>query len=112
MEMYRTHMRNGLYFLHEHPAQARSWKDDNIARVMSRTDVKTVGGDMCRFGMQMQDEDGELKAVNTRTKFMTNAPEVAARLNRMCTKDHQHTRLEGAEEQMTLNHTPTSSVEK
>ena len=26
--LYRTHMQNGLYFLHEHPAAARSWETE------------------------------------------------------------------------------------
>ena len=77
LDLYRTHMRNKLYFLHEHPATARSWKLEEVQRIMNRKDVRTVTGDMCRFGMKMEDEQGELKAVRKRTKFMTNAPEIA-----------------------------------
>ena len=49
----------------------------------------------CVFGMTMQDEDGALNLVRKRTEFITNAPEIAKALNRMCTQDHPHTRLEG-----------------
>ena len=42
MQLYRIQMRNGLYFLHEHPAQARRWKDDEVTRIMIIKGVITV----------------------------------------------------------------------
>ena len=60
LELYRIQMRNGLYFLHEHPAFARSWKEEDVMRIANRRDVRTVVGDMCAFGMTMEDETGEI----------------------------------------------------
>ena len=42
--MYRIQLRNGMYFLREHPAQARSWKNEEVVRIMNRNDVRTVDG--------------------------------------------------------------------
>ena len=94
MQLYRIQMRNGLYFLHEHPAQARSWKNEEVRKIMNRRDVKTVEGDMCAFGMQIKD-GGLMHNVKKRTKFMTNASRIARRLSKSCSKDHDHIRLEG-----------------
>ena len=41
------------------------------------------------------EEDGEMKLVRKRTRFMTNAPQTAVRLANMCNNDHTHIRLEG-----------------
>ena len=60
IRLYRMHMRNGLYFLHEHPAAARSWKEEDVMRIANRRDVRTVVGDTCEFGMTMEDENGEI----------------------------------------------------
>ena len=49
---------------------------------------------MCAFGMQIQ-EAGLMRNVKKRTKFMTNAPRIADGLSRMCSRDHDHIRLDG-----------------
>ena len=49
MELYRMQMRNGLYFLHKHPAAARSWNEEDVMRIANRRDVRAVVGDMCEF---------------------------------------------------------------
>ena len=36
-----------------------------------------------------------MKAVGKRATFMTNAPEIAKKLRRMCHGEHEHLRLEG-----------------
>merc|ERR1711884_655490 len=81
MQLYRIQMRNGLYFLHEHPAYARSWKNEQVVRIMNRRDVRTVDGDMCAFGMQIR-EGGLTHNVKKRTKIMTDAHRIASRLRR------------------------------
>ena len=42
--LYRTHMRNGLNFLHAHPASARSWQNEDAQQIMNREDVRAVVG--------------------------------------------------------------------
>ena len=79
MRLYRIQVRNGLYFLHEHPAGARSWENEDVRKVLKLTGVATVTGDMCQFGMEQETDEG-LMAVRKRTQFMTHAPEVAGGL--------------------------------
>ena len=56
-DLYRTHMRNGLYFPHEHPDYARSWQHKDVLRIMTRRYVRTVIGDMCAFGLTIAEDD-------------------------------------------------------
>ena len=72
-----------MYFLHEHPAGATSWKDDLIGRLLRDSRVYSVEGDMCQFNMK-QKVNGDLEFVKKRTRFMTNAEAIAARLGRKC----------------------------
>ena len=55
-------LRNGLYFLHAHPSYARSWQNEEVQKIVSRRNARTVVGDMCAFGMTME-EDGEMSLV-------------------------------------------------
>ena len=49
LEFYRIQMRNGLYFLHEHPAYATSWSHAGMRELINHDDVYEVVGDMCHF---------------------------------------------------------------
>ncbi len=93
-KLYRIQMEQGLYFLHEHPAHAKSWKDPEIERRVNNYRVKTVTGNMCMFGMT-QESEGSSGLVKKDTKFMTNAIMIAERLNRVCDKTHKHVLLIG-----------------
>ena len=50
MDLCRTHMKNGLYFLHAHPAHARRLQHTDVMKMMNRQGVRTVVGDTCAFG--------------------------------------------------------------
>ena len=41
IDLYRLQMRNGLYFLHEHPSTAKSWQHPGMQRIMSMPTVET-----------------------------------------------------------------------
>ena len=59
--------------------------------------VEIVKFDMCQYGMTMVDPiDGKTKPVKKRTKIMTNSPEVARRMSKVCPGDHEHIPLEGS----------------
>ena len=93
-KLYRMQAEAGRFFLHEHPWSATSWSLGCIQRVLRMKGVELVRGDMCQFGMIIS-EAGGTGYLKKPTGFMTNSPEIAARLNKQCTanKDdetHQH----------------------
>ena len=92
MEIYKIHIDSGIYFLHEHPASARSWQTEVVQDIMHRRGVRVVRGDMCTFEMQQTDSEG-IGYIKKATKFMTNAEYIADRLDQRCKGDHRHTQL-------------------
>ena len=80
MKFYELQWREGRYFLHEHPATARSWGEDCVMKMMTRQGVVRVVGDQCRFGLKSSDGYREGPA-RKRTGFMTNSPCIIKRLN-------------------------------
>jgi hypothetical protein len=93
-KLYRIQMEQGLYFIHEHPAQAKSWQDPEIDKLVRDYRVKTVTGNMCMFGMT-QEVEGSTGLIKKATIFMTKAIMIAERLNRVCDKTHKHNQLIG-----------------
>ena len=59
IELYKTQSKNGLYFVHEHPAYATSWGLESMQQLLERDDVYKVVGDMCKFDMTQKDNKGE-----------------------------------------------------
>ena len=92
IELYNIQINQGLYFLHEHPWGARSWKHEGIQNILNRRGVQCVCGDMCTFGMLQSDEQGE-GLIKKMTGFMTNPPEVARELNQTRPGNHRHIHL-------------------
>ena len=86
IELYNQQLRNGLYFLHEHPWGAKSWDHWGMQKLMSTPGVWKVRGDMCQFDMTQRDVVGE-KLLKKPTGYMTNAPCIAEELNKTCTTD-------------------------
>eukprot|EP00973_Karenia_brevis_P055055 7654108-Karenia_brevis.AAC.1 len=76
MDLYKLQMKEGRYFLHEHPAYADSWCLDATEQVKRMKGVYVVSGPMCRFGMKSEDAQGE-GLVKKETRWMTNSPELA-----------------------------------
>ena len=62
---------DGLYFFHEHPKSASSWKEPEVLEVLAMLGVITVDLDMCRFGLKACDQWGEGLAMKP-TRIMTN----------------------------------------
>ena len=95
MMLYRIQAENGLYFLHEHPYSASSWKEPYVEEIMAMEKVEVVRGDMCAFGMwQHSDKSPEgAEVVMKPTGFMTNASGIASQLSERCKGKHQHVKL-------------------
>merc|ERR1712026_586625 len=92
IELYHMQLDRGLYFLHEHPATARSWQLGIVQELMHRRGVHTVIGDMCTFHMKQEDEEG-MGFIKKPTKFMTNAEFIARQLAKRCPGNHRHIQL-------------------
>ena len=92
MTLYKIQIENGMYFLHEHPYSASSWKEPCVEEVMSISGVRVIRGDMCAFGMwQDSDNSDEGKELVMKpTGFMTNAEGIARELDEKCDGYHQH----------------------
>ena len=52
MELCREQMKDGHYFLHEHPASASSWDVDVVLRVAAIPGVVKTTVDQCQYGMR------------------------------------------------------------
>ena len=70
MQLYKEQLKNGRYFLHEHPAYATSWQEECVKKMMTEQDVEIATCDQCMYGCA--DSDGN--PVKKPTSFMTNAP--------------------------------------
>ena len=99
MKIRTLQLREGRYFLFEHPRSATSWKMPEVEKVAGMDGVEKVRTDMCRFGMQSKDEQG-IGLVKKSTTMMTNSPEVAKRLAKKCLNEnleekerHRHVQL-------------------
>ncbi len=102
--LYVDQMKDGLYFLHEHPRFASSWKLTCIEELLKTEGVGLVRGDQCQFGAQVQHGPMRGSPILKPTGFMSNSGKVLEALNRRCSgRDSQcsrpsggrHTTLEG-----------------
>ena len=76
-------MEGGRYFLHEHPNNATSMAIREVKELAEMPGVLTTVCDMCAYGLKIADEKGKA-LVETRTKFLTNSPQVCKRISRQC----------------------------
>lgn len=83
-KLYRHHLRNGLYFLHEHPASATSWTVPCIEGTKQRPVVQCVGRHMCAFGIVAKHDDGTAGPVKKPTQFISNSLPILGYVHREC----------------------------
>ena len=99
-ELYDIQVRGGMYFLHEHPAQATSWTLPVVTEFCARyPHLYAVTAAMCQFGLETTGSDGETRPAQKLTRWLTNSPCLAETLERSCPKDHQHGHLLGKQAQ-------------
>ena len=75
-QMYLYQIKNGRYFLHEHPAGASSWSESCIRQVYASEGVDKFVGDQCQYGALT--EMGQ--PITTPTGFMSNSPAIRQEL--------------------------------
>lgn len=95
LEIYRLQLKGGRHFLHEHPAGASSWHDEQVRRLLNDRRVSTVVGHQCRYGQSAVSGIGDRLPVLKPTRFMSSAPELLSRLSLRCSRDHEHQPLTG-----------------
>ena len=90
-------MAKGKYFLHEHPATALSWKEEEIAALASKPSVHLVTMHQCQYGLvtPSHDEPGKMVPALRPTKWLTNSSIMASQLDKKCKFDHKHQHLVG-----------------
>ena len=95
--LYRSQLRKGKYFLHEHPATAMSWKDSQISALSRDPLVKLVTADQCEYGLvtPSADDPNVMVPAMKPTKFMTNSQAMAEQLCKRCQGNHDHQHLVG-----------------
>ena len=84
IKKYKERHKKGKYFLHEHPAQADSWDDEEMVELQRLPGVYTVVGPMCAWGMALSTHRQGHGLVYKPTKFVTNSREIAQILDRHC----------------------------
>ena len=72
-QLYRRQIRNGKFFLHEHPNSALSWKTKPILRMLKLEGVSTVVNDQCMFGLIAKGPDGTSLPAKKPTRWMSNS---------------------------------------
>ena len=88
-ELYEQQTKEKRWFLHEHPVGATSWRSRSIRKVMKMDGVSCVIADQCQYGLTTEVR-GEKMPARKRTRFMSNAGEVLAQLNKKCDGTHTH----------------------
>lgn len=101
VECYNQQRDQGGLFLHEHPLGAKSWQEPEVVELAAQEDVRFITSPMCRWGMQQEDDDGELKYVRKETGYLTNSRCIAEELRAVCInvqegrEVHKHVHLIG-----------------
>ena len=100
----------GRYFLHEHPAEASSWQEECIHRVLKKHGVIRVVGDQCQYGLKSEDQ-GRVGPARVRIGFMTNSICLARRFEKRCPNRlgeevHQHVVLTNGRAKAAQEHPP------
>ena len=78
--LYAKQISMGVYFLHEHPAMATSWKEPCVERLLTQEGVSRVRADQCQLGQENDVGDPVMKP----TGFMSNSEELLRALGRRC----------------------------
>lgn len=100
VDFYRSRMKKGKYFLHEHPAGADSWDMEKVKKLQQEDGVYTVSGPMCRWDMGLSTRSKGIGRVYKGTRWMTNSKILAETLDQRCSNYtggplHRHVSLVG-----------------
>ena len=81
-------LKRGRHFLLEHPSGASSWQEGTIQELEQYLGVYKTNIHQCRYGLRTPDKTEQLRKATT---FLTNLPQAAAELARMCTTECRQT---------------------
>ena len=95
--IYRSQLRRGKHFLHEHPESAFSWKTREIKRMLRHPGVSKTKMDQCRYGLEFKDKDGVTRPCKKPTVWMSSSPQMLEQLGKVCQRDHEHTCIMGSD---------------
>ena len=98
VQLYHKQIKNGGYFLHEHPWGAWSWQLPAMKALMECEGVQLGKGHMCRQGMHVKTKEGDLPVLKA-TGWLTNSPAILQEMAKLCkndgsSSDHKHASLE------------------
>ena len=82
-ELYKDQIDSKRFFLHEHPAQARSWDLWMFREILEMPCVVKILGDQFAFGLWCTDTNGPA-LFRKPTGWMTNSPKIAKAPDRRC----------------------------
>ena len=91
-DLYAHQLRQCLYFVHEHPESAESWKAPCVARLLRSPGVMVSVIDQCRYGLQARDEQG-LGPARKPTRIVTNSVGVNREMQLRCGGCKRHVQL-------------------
>ena len=81
--LYEEQVREGRYFIHEHPAMATSWEEPAVKRVLKLPNVQVTRVDACQYGMTGE-HGRETLPINKPTRWMSNMRGVTEALHKTC----------------------------
>ena len=84
IRLYKIQIREGRYFLHEHPWGAWSWKVPDMVSLLSESGVKCVKGHMCAHGMYGTTAGGEAAPVFKPTGWASNSLHILEHMSKQC----------------------------
>ena len=86
--LYREQIEDGLYFLHEHPRWASSWKVKGMKALQMIDGVELVQGDQCQYGAMARRGKHRGSPVLKPTGFLSNSPKILEALSKRCSGKH------------------------
>ena len=88
----RFQMKSRRHFIFEHPREASSWADSELAALMHDNSVEVVDLDQCMCGLETTDEAG-LPFVRQQMRLLTNMKTAHVVLSTRCNHEHRHVQM-------------------
>ena len=92
IKIYRHQDDNKIYYLHEHPATATSWRMPEMEELRASPNAIETVSHLCAFGLETT-VDGIKLLAKKPTRFLTDSPLISRELTRKCDKNHEHGHL-------------------
>ena len=93
MDIAQDQLDRGDLFVFEHPRRAKSWHDRRVQEIGAQEGVIHEDLDQCAYGLKDRISG---RYHQKTTGIMTNSPELAEKLKRRCSHDHEHEHILGS----------------